>query len=323
LALGFTPAGIGEEFLQKGGQSLKPLAQPLQQSAENIAGQILAPTTKFNKALTEKITPKFIEKSPFAFSLKGLVSKAEKNIGKFGEQIGAKFEALPPESRDSLVPIFRRITQAQDALAITGTNHIPSTKLAQHDALSNLKNELVTIAGNSQSISTPTLRHYLQELSNTVASSKAGYAFKPMSEQATLSAQRTVSDVIRDEMAKSRPDINVINKEYTFWKDLQKIAKDTVDRKRGQVGGVRKVIAQAGGEAAGASIGGVPGAMIGGYVGNKLQGFLDSPAFKFINMSVKSKAADYIASGRPDKAVILLQRALPKTKSVYLQKDKN
>jgi len=324
-ALSFGPANL-EEGIQNTASKIKPLAQNIEKRAESLVGEVLRPTTKVNKQLTQKIAPQFTEEAPFAFSRKGLLSKAEQKSEEYGRQIGEKFDALPPESKDKLSPILERISKAQDNLTLKGTTTIPKVNQAEHQALSEFKQELVDIAHSTQEIDTPILRSYLQNLDAVINKSGKGFGYNA-SDKATLTAQKTTANIIRDEMAKSRPDIAKINQAYTFWKRVQKIVGDTIERQTGQIGGVRRTIAGAGGAAAGGAIGqeigGAPGGVVGTIAGavitGNLQGIMDSPAFKLINIAARKKAADLILSGRPDIALQILERYLPKAYGASLQ----
>jgi len=334
LALGFTPAGIEESTVgglkatfPKVAEKLEGgVAKSLQQGAEGLVGKILRPTTNLNKELTQKIAPEFVEKAPFAFTRKGFLSKVEQQVENYGQQIGAKFEALPPESKDALQPILKRITEAQDRLSVKGTQTISAVNHTEHEALSTLKRELVDLAGNTQEIHSPVLRSYLQSLDSAIAKSGKGFSYSA-ADKASLAAQKTTSNIIRDEMAKARPDIAEINKAYTFWKRLQTLTEATMKRQTGQIGGVRKSIAAAGGVAAGSyvgeQIGGTPGAVIGAVSGalvtGNLQGILDSPAFKLLSIQVRNKAAEILASGNSELAARFLNRHLARIKGASLQ----
>lgn len=296
---------------------LESLAPKLMKSAEQDVGKILQPTTKNLKSLTQKITPEFVQKAPVFSSLGGLLSKAESKLNEFGQMIGEKLDALPPETKDKLQPILKRITQAQNNLSIKGTDIIPGVNEAQHQALSNFKNELVNIARSTQDIPTNSLKSYLSELDKSLAKAGKGFGYSP-ADTAKLTAQKTLANAIRDEMAKARPDLAQINKEYTFWKRVQTIGQATLERKTGQVGGLRGPISGAGGAAAGAAAGastGIPGAsevgaFAGSFVGKQLQKIFDSAGYARLSIGLKKQAADFIASGKVRQAVKILNKSV-------------
>jgi len=270
----------------------------LRSAAERQYAKVLAPTTKEMKQTTAKIVPEIANRGIKAFSLKGLLSKAEEGLSGASQQLEAAWSALPEEHQTSVKPILESIAGAMDKLTIKGADGkfiVPEGNAVRYGKLGQLRDELMSIVGD-ENAPTRLLREYRQTLDEMI--NKAGKGFGlGLKDSDILSARKTVANSIRNELAKANPDIAAINNEFTFWKRMHGVLSATIERKTGQAAPLGQKMAQAAGTAAGFAHGGPLGAVEGGIIMKNLVKLTESTGWNTLSASVKSRIADALASG--------------------------
>lgn len=116
------------------------------------------------------------------------------------------------------------------------------------------------------------------------------------------------ADAIREQLGAQFPDIDALNKEYSFWKNAEKIVSDTITRRQGQAKPLGQKLAQAAGTAAGYATGGMGGAVLGREAMGALEKLTTSTAWGTVSAVMRSKLADAIASGDTSAIIDLATR---------------
>lgn len=116
------------------------------------------------------------------------------------------------------------------------------------------------------------------------------------------------ADAIREELGEQLPDIDALNKEYSFWKNGNQVVLDTVTRRVGQAKPLGQKLASAAGTAAGYATGRVGGAVLGLEAMTALEKLTTSTAWGTVSAVMKSKLADAIASGNTSAIIDLATR---------------
>jgi hypothetical protein len=128
------------------------------------------------------------------------------------------------------------------------------------------------------------------------------------------------ADSIRHLLNTSPSDIGAINKEISFWLDVQRVTRDSALRRTGQEGGIAKVLSPlaSGGVASlsGLQFGAERGIEAGAVTALSTAAYLAtrSPTWRTASSVLKGRLADALARGSVGEATALLARfgaALP------------
>lgn len=289
------------------GAIAKPIAGALKESAAAGLGKILAPTTIADKALAKKILPRMVEESPIAISRKSLLEKAGNSLKSAGDALDEALNQVP--AGQQLKPSqVSAITGSLDALADSlmvktaggGKAVVPG---AEHSVqFINGMKEFVQKADPSFSA----MRKMRKILDSVV--DKSGKWNATAAEGSQKEIQRFTANRIREELARSAPDVAAANKDYSFYKGMQTILEHTAERKTGQTGNLTRRILMAGGAAAGLSHG-PAGVVTGATVMKGLAHLVDSTAWRTVSAATKSKIANLIATDNLGEAAALIARA--------------
>lgn len=278
----------------------------LDESAAKNYARVLGPTTKGNKAITARVAPELAERGTFAATRKGFRDNAAEQVQIFGQRIGDAFDALPPDTAQPLAPILKAIDNAaeQSFTVPTSTGPQPKGPLAKA-GLSNVKDLKDSLSGVAEQdpatgelvVPIDRLRKMRQHF-DQVAADAGRYNGSNLSDQSLGNAHGMAADAIREELAKQYPDIDKINREFSFWKDVHKVSNDTVLRTQSQAAPLSENLATAAGAAA--KIGAhstIGGAALTATGIKALVKLTRSPAWQTTSAIMKSKLADMIASG--------------------------
>lgn len=292
-------------------------SQAVRSAAETDLAKVLAPTTKAMKTKATAVLPGLAERKVVALTRKGLLSKAEQGLASAGRGLEEAYNALPPDSKVAINPIFERITGVQDKLSVNGV--LPMANKAQHDMLGALKEELLKIAGDPNA-PLDVIRSYRQHLDGIIEAAGKGFAFSP-NDKAVLSAQKTVANTIRNELAKQYPDIAKVNNEFTFWKRITDVLNATIQRTKSQ-SSLGSHIMTGAGIAGGLASGGVSKAVEAGILMKNLFKLTNSTGWRTVSAAAKTTLADALAKGETGIAGNILE-GIAKGVGVTLEKVGN
>lgn len=108
-------------------------------------------------------------------------------------------------------------------------------------------------------------------------------------------ANRKLGNILRTELAKTHPDLTVINQEFSFWNGLSEVLNDTLQRTRSTGHVIENTAAVATGAATAATGGLAPAAAVAASV-KGLSALLRSPRWASVSAQLKNQLADALAS---------------------------
>jgi hypothetical protein len=281
-ALGQGAGGYaGSELLGKGvSAATKPLSTSLKNSATKQYQKALSPTKAENKFLAQKITPQLLDRG-VSGSLEGINEQAQAAMEDVGPQISAAVKKVPQAKQLAIQPVLQALEDYKDTFKVNGAEMRP-------DAVARATELQDTIKQLGPDVSYASLNRARQIFDEVVAQGK-GYYGKTLAEGGTLDVQREAANAIRQELAKDRPDIAKLNKEYSFWANVEKVTGDTLQRRSGQEGALLPKLGAIGGAATGHLPSG--GALY--LLGRVLQ----SPRWRTFSAVKKTQIANAIAAG--------------------------
>lgn len=278
----------------------------LTESANKTMGQVLNATTKGNKIRSAEVAPELVDRGVTAFSLKGLKNKAVGQINQLGQAIGDAWDNLPAGTKVEATPVFDQIQKSIDdthTILDSSGKSIPKGPEAAR-AIKNstaLQETLLDVAEQNPTtgqleIPVEKLRA-LRQYFDTVSKQAGRFDGAALKDQSTAAAHGMAADAIREELGKTFPDIAKLNKEYSFWKNVDQVVGDTLLRKQGQSTPLTKQLLGTAGAAAGYGSGGLKGAVIGKNAMEMLQEAASSPAWRTYSAVFKDRLAKAISSG--------------------------
>lgn len=301
------------------GAVLPKAAGALRESAAKGYGQALAATKQGNKWLSKnKVVPELLKRRISAWTIKGLQSEAGRQLAKVGDAIGDEWSSLPTGTAVDLDTITSKLFKASDeALSIpTARGPVPMGPVAEggmktaNDLAATLKAvaEQNPITGKLE-VPVDRLRA-LRQFWDALAAKAGRYQGTALADQSAAETHGMAADAIREELGKQFPNIAKLNKEYSFWKNVNQVVSDTIMRRQGQAKPLGQKMMRAAGGAAGMASGGVHGMALGAAAGDALEQLTTSPAWRTIGAVWKNDLAQALASGQGAKVEWLIQRAL-------------
>lgn len=306
-----TVTGLALPLIGPAISKARGLAAPaLERSAETSIMKALAPTTKGNKAVAEKVTKEILDRpigDTFAFTRGGLEKKAGEAREVAGEAIN-EYGALTGKSKTS--EIIKALETEKGQYSAGGV-------VVNKEAVDKLNKVQNIILEYGDSIENETLRDVRKIFDAEIKKSK-GFMIPP-SEGSLIDAKKIASDKIRGILAEADPNIAKLNKEYTFWANLDTVIGDTNKRIAPQSGLGRDL----------ATLGGAVSAVDGGAMNiamkaltfRWLSGLVKSTGWRLASARVKDKIANAIAISDFTTANKILN-TIDKTESPFVKEYK-
>jgi hypothetical protein len=295
-----------------------PAAKWLSESAAKQYSRVLNATKQGNKWLSKnEVAPGLIERGVKAMTMEGLQTKIGKKLAGVGTAIGDAWDALPAGSKVGLDDITAAMDKnAADAFTIPNAagQATPKGPLAEAGLkhIEDLKNTLTSFAEadpktGKMLVPVEKIRS-LRQYYDRIAAKAGRYQGQALADESVAEAHGMAADAIRDELAKQYPNIDVLNKEFHFWKDASKVVGDTIMRREGQAKPLGRKLFGAAGGAAGLVTGGVQGLMLGKVAGESLEAALTSPAWNTVNAVWKDRLAKSLATGNRGATEFWIQK---------------
>lgn len=286
----------GGEFVAKNiADNLIKIPQNMKARAIENYASIFRAGSKDSKALTEKVVPKMVEDGKIVTSMKSLKESAKKQLKTYGEQIDEWFKALPAGAKKEVEPVVKKLQTLKSQYRIKG-------KDINKVAIAAIDDTIDAIKTTSGEMSINNLRKLRQIWDEHYSVSKglddiSGYKKK---------AERVGADAIRDVLAKESPELAELNKTYSFWSNVKKLADYTGNKAPLKV---QPATAKIVGGIVGSS-GGVMSGIAGAQVGGLINKAISSPAWKTVSAVYKNKMANYMMSGEVKKLTGVLKRVI-------------
>lgn len=287
-------------------------APALKESAKRSYSRVLGATKERNKHLSDKAIPELIERGVMAGTRKGLKAKADATVADVGKQLGEAHAALPPSMS---LPMEKVTGQIDDAAAakfkIRDVNSSPIADSALR-TVDDLKSRILALSKvdpktGERIVAYQDLRALRQQWDDIV-SSGGGFAGADLTNKAAAQAHKISANAIRDQLNQATPDIAAINKEYSFWKNVQKVMGDTLKRTQSQAQPMGEQIARAAGAASGLATGGVHTAVLQGEGLALFRKLTTSAAWGTTSAIIKDRLANLLASGNAKEATALMSK---------------
>ena len=182
---------------------------------------------------------------------------------------------------------------------------------AHYTALDNIQKDLMDVAGSQPGDPNPTVSVESARSARQILDKAIGRVSKTFGmtgqESAQVAAQKSAANAIRSQLAEDYPDIGKLNKEFSFWSNVQQVVGDTVKRTKAQSSLAGELATDTG-----AIIGSNEGGGLGNVVGNAfllkyLHSAVTSTGWRTISAVAKDRLADLLTTGQTSKAITALQ----------------
>ncbi len=285
---------LGQPISEGISAALPWMAKGLKNAAVKQYGKALAPTTKINKAITQDIAPEMIQRGEYG-TLEGMEKRAGQQISELGPQLDQAYKQAPT----TLPGSGTKVIQDLEALK---QSYMPGGNVAQPQAVAAIEGVQGIVKQYGPDIDPTTLRRLRQIFEDPVAQ-RGGFAGADLSTNYTLNAQKQGADSIRGILNKN-PNIGDLNKEISFWLDVQRVTSESGLRRTGQEGGLLKALGPLGAAMAGGATGfaahgteagvGAAGATMLATYGTQV---VRSPWWRTASAVAKNRFAEALARG--------------------------
>lgn len=277
-------------------------------AGEKQYAQALGATTVANKQLSEKIVPELIKRR-VSGSREAIAELADKKIAESGAALDAALANVPKGTAADVGGVLNHLQQLKRQYVVP--SNTPGVNTIVDQAAYNNLGELQKIVATTK----PTfesVRRLRQILDEQVTKGDKTFG-RTISEGSKIDATREAANAIRSELAKVAPDVAKVNKEFSFWKNVDRVVNATIDRTKAQAQPLGQQIAQ--GIAtpaviAGALTGGTGGSIAAGTAAAvALRRVVQSPQWRTWSAVQKDRLAEAIASGDAQRVSALLSHA--------------
>ena len=283
--------------------------------AEKQYQKVLHPgKEKFKYASQQKVVPGLLERGKIVGSLEGLKEHSMAQVQKFGQDLDDAYKALPSGSSIDAGPVLKFMDDETAHLYTQTGRGVTTMGPEANIAIRNMERLKQVVFRHAEwnpatgkwEIPVDRIRKLRQHF-DTVAEKAGSFHGKTLAEANKASAYTASGNAIRAELAKAHPNIDVINKEYSFWRNVADVTDATILRRVGQAPSLGRRAAQAvggvvGGVGAQAGGGSWAETMVGMAVASKTTQWLEeaftSPLWRTVSATTKNKIANALASGK-------------------------
>lgn len=305
-----TKEGVIQGGVQAVTEGLPFAAGPLRRAATTQYERALAPTTKINKAITQDIVPGLLKRGERG-SLEGLEKRATGEIAATKPKLNTAYGNVPASGTQG-----SGTTIVQDLEALKG-KYVVKGQVANPSAVNAITGVQDIVKQYGADIDPASLRQLKQIFDEPVAS-RGGFAGGDLTTAYTLKAQKAAGNSIRKIMHQASPDVAALDKEISFWLNVQRVTSQSGLRRTGQAGGLLRTfepLATGLGAAAGIS-GGVTGSVEGalaGFLASQVGRAIRTPAWRTATAVIKDRLADALARGSVGDVMALSARFVAAT----------
>ena len=301
------------------------VADRLARSATNLYGKVLNPTMRTTKYTSRTQTiPGMLERRVTAGSIEGLLERAQNEAQHWGQAVEDAWAAVPQNTTLQVQPLLQAIDDSVAQGAIRGQNLGPvADTMMNHahemrDVITNLAHQ--NPATGALEITVGDLRQ-LRQFSDMVAARSGAYAGRDIADQSLAAIYETTGNAARNQINQAFPHVEQANQQFNFWRNAERVADETVQRRVGQERGLLRTIGNTIGASTGGmlgkSIGGTEGAVLGTVIGtgisDQLQKAMTSTAWRSASAVTKQRLADALAQGNMGAVEFYLGKILGST----------
>lgn len=277
-----------------------PLASRLSVSAQKQMTQALAPTTKAMKAKAEQVVPGLLQRGTTAMTQESLLAKAADKAEDFGRQIENAWDAIPEGVyRTNIKPVFDDLQKRKISYTVNGV----VVDDAAYGAIENMQRKLLAVSNIDAS--PQSMREFRQILDKGTQRTGKSFALTD-ADSVVAETRKATANAIRRELGSELPEIDKINKEFSFWSNVEEVMGETIKRKKPQTGLL---------EPAASLVGLATGSnflqkILGALALKNFVKLTHSTGWRTISAVNKNKLANLLASGKGKEAATLINNLL-------------
>jgi hypothetical protein len=336
-------AGAMGALLPGAGALAGKAAHALRGQAGKEVAQALGATSQRYKAMADRLTPEILKRG-LRGSREDLQARAADAAGEAGQRIDDAIQQFG-DRRVGTRPIVAALEEAKNAFRTVTQQPMIDVAKAQAKGV---KSKVLSV--DRQGIADvlhefePRALRQLDELQNIitglgdearadqliavrrswdkVVDQAGGFAHRapggiglPLKDATEAAAKREATTAIRKQLDAAVPELSGLNKEFAFWKNLDSVLTQTLQRTQPQRPGLGQAAAKIAGHAVGGALGsgsGPIGAVAGAIVGGKLNAMLEKTftgaAWKLASAQAKDRLASAIVANDANGIAMALAR---------------
>lgn len=291
------------------GLATSQTAATLREQAEKKVVQALGPTKERFKAMANRLSPQILQRG-LGGSRKALQERAAGMVEQVGTQIDDALQQFGAQSSGT-APVTAALEAAKDAFRTTNAAgkvvEFEPRAIRQLDRLQQVITDLGPDATVDQLVAIRRAWDKVVDQAGGFAHRAGGAIGVPLKDQSEAWAKREGAGAIRSLLATDVPELAAVNKEFAFWKSLDSVLTQTLQRTEAQGPGLGRQVAEAAGAAAASSHGLGP-AVLAGKVGKMANAVFTSPRWRFVDAKLRNALADAIMSGSAGQTTSVLTR---------------
>ena len=269
------------------------MALPLRRLGATQFRRALDPTTLENKAIAEEIAPELMRRG-----VRGTTESIEKRAGteirRLRPNLEGAYATLPRGPVAARSPISKTINELHQLKG----RYFVDGEVVNPQAVNAIEGVQQIIEKHGNSISPQSLRR-VKQIFDEAVSEAGGYTTNDLTTNYSLKAQKEAANTIRRILHDAHPNVAVLDREMSFWLDVQQVARATNIRRMGQQGGLTRTVALP-------LVGAAAGAMIGGGQNEASAATVLSavaflavrhPRWRTASAVIKDRMADALARG--------------------------
>jgi len=281
------------------GSLFKSIPDTLRQSAVENFKKVLAPTKEVTKKVTEKIAPELAERGVISTSREALLTQAKKTSATIGERIDEFIKEIPKETIVKIKPVLDYLLKQKERYIIGKKKINVAPEVTE--GIDNII-DIITQFGSDVPVGEVI---QLRRVWDKLVAETNGFQ-KTLKEGTKLNVIKNATNALRYELAKDFPDLNKLNNEFSFWKNVDLVITETLKRKTGQSIPLGEQMARSAGGVAGFTQGGFLGALGGAELTRRAVQMIRSPLWATVSANLKNKLADAIVSREKSEVLKIL-----------------
>jgi len=302
------------------GTAVEALPTRLKEEATKKVVQALGPTKERFKAIAERLAPQILMRG-LGGSRQALQTKAASMLETVGDQLDTALQQHGAEAV-STQPIVDVLETAKDAFRTTVQRGGQTTMVVYEpravQQLSGLQKILTDLGPDARVDQLVAVRRAWDKVVDQAGgfAHRAGGAIGiPLKEQTEAWAKREATSAIRDQLNQAVPELGAINKEWSFWKNLDDVLGQTLKRTQPHGVGIGQMMAEGAGQVVGGALGATQGVATGvgsafavGKLAAMARQVFTSPRWQFVDAKLRNQLADAIVNNNVDNVASALVR---------------
>lgn len=296
--------GLLQGGIEAGTAGLGKLVGPLKGMSVAQFRRALRPTTLENKAIAEEIAPELLKRRVRG-STESIEKRAASEIARLRPGLTAAHAGLPLGPTAARSPV----TQTLKALDNLKGKYVVDGRVMNQKAFDAIEGVQEVIEQHGNNISPQSMRK-VKQIFDEAVSEAGGFTTSDLTTNYTLKAQKEAANTFRRILHDAHPNVAALDREMSFWLDVQQVAKATNVRQLGQQGGLTRTVALplALAGSAGLGIGGQQEASAGTAAVAVAAVILRSPRWRTSSAVFKNQLANALARNDLRMATALAAR---------------